>query len=168
MAVERPPDRSRGSRLQAAALALALLGLGLVAPAARAQSQAELQGYQERLQKLFEKLDRNGDGRLEPTEVEGQAYLQKHFNRLDQQQRGYLIPNDLRAPSNAPNGERVRRFFSRADLNGDGQLSRQEAAAYAWLERRFNEADRNGDGEISREELRQLRRSAQAGTTDLR
>jgi hypothetical protein len=90
--------------------------------------------------------------------VEGQPYLQRHFERLDQQKRGYLTPADLRPPAGATAGqERARQFFKRADRNGDGQLDKQEAEPYPWLQRRFSEADRNGDGKLSGEELRQLR-----------
>jgi len=126
---------------------------------AHAQTQPEVRSYQQRLQHLFQRLDQNGDQRLERGEVEGQPYLQRHFERLDQQKRGYLTPADLRPPAGAAAGqERARQFFSRADRNGDGQLDRQEAEPYPWLQRRFNEADRNGDDKVSGEELRQLRR----------
>ena len=154
MAGPRPNSRCPG-----AALAL-LAGLLLGSAPAQAQSPAELQGYQQRLQQLFRRLDQNGDQRLDRREVEGHPYLERHFTRLDQQQRGYLSPTDLRGPEGggtANGGERARRFFSQADRNRDGQLSRQEAEPYPWLQRRFQEVDRNGDGVVSREELRQVR-----------
>ena len=145
----------------AAIAAMVLLGAAvqLTMPAAQAQSRAELQGYQQRLEQLFERLDQNGDQRLQRSEVEGQPYLQKHFSRLDQQQRGYLRPEDLRTPppGNASGSDRAQRFLQRADHNGDGVLDRQEAAGYPWLQRRFREVDRNGDGAISAEELRRWR-----------
>jgi len=127
----------------------------LLAVPVQAQSPAELQGYQQRLQQLFQRLDQNGDQRLERQEVNGQPYLQRHFERLDQQQRGYLTPADLRP---AADSERARRLFSQADRTGDGRINREEAEGYPWLQRRFGEADRNNDGTVSRDELRQLRR----------
>lgn len=131
----------------------------LLAVPAQAQSPAELQGYQQRLQQLFQRLDQNGDQRLERHEVNGQPYLQRHFERLDQQQRGYLTPADLRP---AADSARARQFFSRADRNGDGVITREEAEDSPWLQRRFGEADRNNDGSVSRDELRQLRRNSPA------
>ncbi|MFM2079900.1 MAG: hypothetical protein RLZZ219_582 [Cyanobacteriota bacterium] len=140
---------------------LALIGVPLwAAPDARAQSAAELQGYQQRLQRLFQRLDQNGDQRLERREVEGHPYLQRHFERLDPQQRGHLRPEDLRPAASPPGsggGERARRFLERADSDGDGRLERREAEAYPWLQRRFQEADRNGDGALNRDELSRLR-----------
>jgi len=154
----------RGSRWRALLLvSLAQATAAAAIPsAAVAQTEAEVRTYQHRLQQLFQRLDQDGDQRLERDEVKGQPYLERHFERLDGQKRGYLSPADLR-PTGSDTGssggrERARRFFIRADRNSDGQLDRLEAEAYPWLLRRFDEADRNGDGKLSREELRQLRR----------
>jgi hypothetical protein len=129
------------------ALVQALLqaGLGLWTPAL-AQSPAELEAYQRRL------------------EVEGHPYLERHFQRLDRQGRGHLVPSDLTPTNPAARGERARKFFSRADRNGDGRLDRNEAEPYPWLQRRFNDADANGDGVVTRDELRQLRRRQAGGS----
>lgn len=143
-------------------VAVVLSSLLLITTSAPAQTPAEVQGYQQRLQQLFQRLDENDDQRLDRHEVEGQPYLERHFERLDQQKRGYLSPSDLRPPAagTASRGERARRFFSEADRNDDGVISRSEAEPYPWLQRRFNEADRNGDGGLNRDELRQLRGSS--------
>ena len=145
----------------AATVAVVLVGSsGLMgSPAARGQTPAELRGYQQRVEQLFERLDQNGDQRLQRHEVDGHPYLQKHFSRLDAHQRGYLRPEDLRptAPASATGSDRTQRFLQRADHNGDGVLDRQEAAAFPWLQRRFRDADRNGDGLIGGDELRRLR-----------
>jgi Ca2+-binding EF-hand superfamily protein len=42
--------------------------------------------------------------------------------------------------------------FNQLDKNGDGQLSRAEAARNSYLVKRFKEADRDGDGKLSRTE----------------
>jgi Ca2+-binding EF-hand superfamily protein len=137
------------------ALALALaLNLGSAA-AGRAQTTAEQQSYQQRLQQLFQRLDRNGDQRLQRQEVQGQAYLERHFERLDSQRRGYLTPDDLK-PVQAQRGERAARFFSQADRNSDGRIDRREAEGYSWLQQHFNSADRNRDGSVDRQELQGL------------
>jgi Ca2+-binding EF-hand superfamily protein len=147
-------------RTSIATAAVLTSGLLLTVPVL-AQSQAEMHGYQQRLQQLFQRLDQNDDQRLERREVNGQPYLERHFERLDRQQRGYLTPADLRAPATdtVGGGERARRFLREADRNGDGEISRQEAERYPWLHRRFNDTDRNSNGALSRDELRQVRGS---------
>jgi hypothetical protein len=150
------------SRL-AAALALALPPLAGAQPVL-AQTRGELERYQQRLEQLFERLDRNGDRRLTPAEVQGHPYLQRHFQRLDRQGRGYLVPADLSPANPSVHGERAQQFFTSADRNGNGRIDRQEADAYPWLERRFNAIDSNGDGGISREELMNLRKRQAGGS----
>jgi Ca2+-binding EF-hand superfamily protein len=122
----------------ATVIGLLLLGAGLASGigggigAGRAQTQLEVRTYQQRLQRLFE--------------------------RLDQQKRGYLAPADLRPPAGAAGAnERAQRFLTRADRNGDNHLDRQEAEPFPWLQRLFDAIDRNDDGRISGDELRQLR-----------
>ena len=129
--------------------------LGLSGAGALGQTAAEQQAYQQRLQQLFIRLDRNGDRRLQRQEVQGQPYLERHFERLDRQRRGFLVPADL-APGAGGQGERTERFFRQADRNGDGRIDRREAEAYGWLLRHFGNADRNGDGSVDRQELQGL------------
>ncbi len=49
-----------------------------------------------------------------------------------------------------------------ADTNGDGMISREEAAALPKLAKRFDQLDANGDGQISADELRAHREQARA------
>ncbi len=144
--------------LRGAGLALLLAGANPTPLAARAQSAEELRQYQGRLQKLYRRLDRNGDGRLDRGEVEGHPYQERHFERLGGGNRGYLDPDQLLPRSTEAMGQRLREFFSRADRNGNGRIDRAEAAAYAWMQRRFTEVDANGDGGVSWEELGRQRR----------
>ncbi len=48
--------------------------------------------------------------------------------------------------------------FEKLDANGDGRLSREEAAAYPEMAQRFDQIDTNKDGFLSREELVSKRR----------
>ena len=159
----------------ATVMALLLLGAAQTAgidggtAAVQAQTQLEVRTYQQRLQRLFQRLDRDGDQRLERSEVEGHPYLERHFERLDQQKRGYLSPADLRPPAGAAGANaRAQRFLTRADRNGDNQLDRQEAEPFPWLQRLFDELDRNDDGRISGDELRQLRGNGGSSRPDAR
>ncbi|MCP9818788.1 EF-hand domain-containing protein [Synechococcus sp. Cruz-9H2] len=124
-----------------------------------AQDARSLQLYHQRMQAWFERLDRNGDGRLSPQEIRGQPYLETNFERLDQRGRGYLLPTDLAPRQPALLGVRLHAVFTQADRNGDGQLSRQEARSFPWLNRRFSKIDLDSNGFISLQELWESRRS---------
>lgn len=58
-------------------------------------------------------------------------------------------------PSVAPSDAETSAAFNRADSNGDGQLSRAEAATLPSVAANFDQIDRNGDGRISAEEFAQ-------------
>ncbi|MBM5791143.1 MAG: hypothetical protein FJ053_05160 [Cyanobacteria bacterium M_surface_10_m1_298] len=132
----------------------ALAVLWLWGVAAQAQTPQELKAYEQRLQQLFQQLDRNSNQRLERQEVQGHPYLERHFERLDQQQRGFLAPADLK-PGRPSAEERSERFLRKADQNRDGRVDRQEAQRFPWLQRQFNAVDRNGDGSVERSELQE-------------
>lgn len=95
----------------------------------------------------------------DPRESQGQPFLETNFQRLDRRGRGYLLPTDLAPRQKVFLGVRVRTVFARADRNGDGQLSRQEARSFPWLNRRFLEIDLNRDGAVSLQELWESRRA---------
>jgi chromosome segregation ATPase len=78
------------------ALVTALLLLVTSVPGQPARAGDELQRYQDKLQQLFRRLDRDGDGRLDQEEAAVNAYLRRHFERLDRGGKGYLVPSDLR------------------------------------------------------------------------
>ena len=93
------------STVRAAALIAGLAGILAMAfaPAAQAAGAGmppelarEQEHHQRRMDDLFRRLDRNGDGRLDRQEAGGNRYLQRHFDRLDRDGRGYLVPADLR------------------------------------------------------------------------
>jgi Ca2+-binding EF-hand superfamily protein len=68
-------------------------------------------------------------------------------------------------PAAAPARPDVQRdWFSRWDLNGDGQITREEAqqAAAQLAAKRFDKLDLNKDGVITREEIRQAQASRRA------
>lgn len=47
----------------------------------------------------------------------------------------------------------VKAAFKRADTNGDGKLSREEAAALPAVAEKFTQLDKDGDGQLSAEEF---------------
>jgi Ca2+-binding EF-hand superfamily protein len=46
------------------------------------------------------------------------------------------------------------KHFAKMDKNGDGQISREEAAAFPHLSKRFDKIDTNRDGNLSKDELK--------------
>jgi len=54
----------------------------------------------------------------------------------------------------APEGHDPMGRLKRADTNGDGMISREEAAALPMISKHFDEIDANHDGQITVEELR--------------
>jgi hypothetical protein len=56
-------------------------------------------------------------------------------------------------PPNRWTSEQLAQAFKRTDTNGDGQISRQEAALLPGLARRFDQLDTNKDGSISSAEF---------------
>ena len=61
--------------------------------------------------------------------------------------------NNGAIPSNRWTPELLREAFKQADVNQDGQLSRDEAAVSKGLLRRFDQIDTNKDGSISSAEF---------------
>jgi hypothetical protein len=89
-------------------------------------------------EKLLEKFDANGDGKLDETEREA-----------------------AKAAMQAKRAERKAEILERFDADGDGQLNEQEKAAAkeafkAKMKERF---DANGDGELDATERRALKRA---------
>lgn len=113
--------------------------------------------YGQRMEAMFLRLDLNGDGRLDASEVGEKTYLIRRLNRKNS--RGYLVLEDLRPPGTHPNGKRLQRRFKQADIDGNEKLNRDEAKSIRWLANNFNKLDLNNDGDITMEELWMLQRS---------
>ncbi len=113
--------------------------------------------YGQRMEAMFLRLDLNGDGRLDASEVGEKTYLIRRLNRKNS--RGYLVLEDLRPPGTHPNGKRLQQRFKQADIDGNGKLNRDEAQSIRWLANNFNKLDLNNDSDITMEELWMLQRS---------
>jgi Ca2+-binding EF-hand superfamily protein len=116
-------------------------------------------------------LDTNHDGRLSREELARAVEL---FDRLDRNHDGFLDARELtempavastegpvinpaaplaRKKKGANNfgGPNAEQIFKRADKDGDGKLSMEEAPKF--LKKHFAKIDKNGDGFLDREEL---------------
>lgn len=150
------------NRILLAALVLAI-GTGtaaIVAAPALAQDGASrsdrMERRAEKTKKRFERLDRNGDGVVDRSEIE--RPLQRSFKRADKNGDGVLDEGEIEALKNRPSrrggpkrGERLAKRLQRADRDRDGRVTEQEFMRLrpGW----FRRADRDRDGAVTSSEL---------------
>jgi len=113
--------------------------------------------YSTRMESLFIRLDVNGDGRLDASEVQGRRALSRVLKR--QNNRSYLLLEDLRLQDSIPNGPRLKRHFKKADLDQNRRLDRKEAKRIPWISRNFKALDGDRDGTVTLQELWNHQRS---------
>ena len=106
----------------------------------RAQRAADPTARKQRGDRTFERLDTNRDGAISRAEF---AARQPMRGRDGMARMGHRGPGDI-----GP------RMFAMADSNRDNRVSLQEATAAAL--QHFDQADLNRDGQITREERRQM------------
>ncbi|MEM1162821.1 MAG: EF-hand domain-containing protein [Pseudomonadota bacterium] len=131
-----------------------ILGLGTVAVTgtmALAQS--------ERGQKMFERVDANGDGLISISEA--RAMREERFGKMDANGDGRVTLAELQETGKARRAERMAKRFEKMDANGNGAIERTEFEDMA--EARFERIDQNGDGALSQDEIRQSRRNGRQG-----
>ncbi|KAA0685360.1 EF-hand domain-containing protein [Neorhizobium sp. P12A] len=137
---------------------IAILGSLLLA------SCSAMASDRERARDMFRELDTNGDRKLEFSEIE--AARARLFDRLDVNRNGVLDPQEIQAAvESAKSAKGAGAGMQLADLqqrkammdrNGDGKISRDEFASF--IPDRLIKADADGDQALSLEELRSLRR----------
>ena len=88
----------------------------------------------------------------------GEPFLLRHFDAMDADRNGQLSRAEISAWAEQRRAEmqaRVEEQFRKADGNGDGLLSREEARVAApRLYEHFEFFDANGDGQLALAELR--------------
>ena len=133
----------------------------------------------ERLAEQFRRADKDGNGVLSRDEAADYAPLRANrFDAVDINGDGRISPEEIRAFRKTERiarrarrnlrGGRGRskfdRYFARADTDGDGALTRAEAAiGLPRVGRKFSRIDRDGDGRVTWEETQAwfaLRRAA--------
>jgi Ca2+-binding EF-hand superfamily protein len=118
----------------------------------------------DRARDMFRQLDTNGDRKIEFSEIK--AARAKLFDRLDVNRNGVLDPQEIQAAvDRAKSGGGAGTGTQLADLeqqkammdrNSDGKISRDEFADF--IPDRLVKADADGDQALSLRELRSLRR----------
>lgn len=113
---------------------------------------------------MFRALDTNGDRKLAFNEIKaGRAKL---FDRLDANRNGVLDPQEIQAAVGRTKSARgagagaqlaeLQQRKAMVDRNGDGKISRDEFASF--IPDRLVKADTDGDQALSLRELRSLHR----------
>ncbi len=108
--------------------------------------------------KIMENGDTDGDGQISKDEAKGP--LARNFDKADSNGDGFIDADELKAglakraeergPRKSP-GERIAMLIERADTDGDGKLSLEEAKPRN-DGKLFERMDADGDGAVTKEE----------------
>jgi Ca2+-binding EF-hand superfamily protein len=145
-------------------LAATLGTLGFAAPGAVFADEPPREGPQA----MWQKLDKDSDGRVSRAEADGAPHgkLASRFDAIDGNKDGFLTQDEFRAAhgkKREQRGAQMQERLKEADINGDGQISLDEAQAkLPRLAPRFNDLDADKNGMLSAEELAKARRGGSA------
>jgi hypothetical protein len=99
------------------------------------------------VQEHFQQADANHSGGLDRIEALGAGYSAEKFEAIDTNHDHVITLYEISAYL----AERTR-DWARADTNGDGVVTREEAAKVPSLAKIFTKADKDGDGVVRRQE----------------
>lgn len=102
------------------------------------------------------KLDANGDGAIDRNEAAKHERLAARFDELDKNKDGKLGADER--PQWRGRHGRGGGHMTKADKDGDGKISKAEAAAEPKLAERFDQMDANKDGFVDRSDREQMGR----------
>jgi Ca2+-binding EF-hand superfamily protein len=113
------------------------------------------------VERAFEEMDRNKDGKISKDEARGP--IAENFDRIDTNKDGFIDREELRQaalrrmmgpgapPGTTPGTSRALPTFDSLDKDADGRLTREEVQGTP-LANRFDEIDTNKDGKIDPKE----------------
>ena len=101
----------------------------------------------------FNRVDTNHDGQLSLTEAKRNAPgIALRFSTMDANHDGQVSKKELLRYVHKE-GRRAADRFKRADRNGNGALSKEEARAFPGIYARFDQIDTNHNGEVTLREI---------------
>lgn len=103
------------------------------------------------------KLDANGDGAIDRSEAARSERFAARFDQLDKNKDGKLTA-DERPQWSGRHGDHRGGRTMQADKDGDGRISKAEAAADPKFAERFDKMDVNKDGFVDRTDREQMGR----------
>ena len=138
-------------KIVATLIAIALVSAASLVLAAGPEGKHE--GGMERLRAA----DTNGDGMISKQEAAALPRIARDFEAIDTNHDGQLTKEELQAFHKAHRHDRKK-----LDTDGDGRISRAEAAAAPRLAEHFDAIDTNGDGYLSQDEMKAAHAKRQA------
>lgn len=134
------------SRFLVVAIAVAIAGTALAAPPTPSADAPQ--------RRHISILDANKDGVIDRAEAAAHPRLAEKFDTLDRNRNGRLEAAE-RPSRHGKRGHRGGMGHAvRLDTDGDGRISRVEAAAQPKFAAHFDQVDGNRDGHVVRSELR--------------
>ena len=126
--------------------------IGLATPGIALAAKGEGEGGGDRIQKRFEHMDLDSNGRVTLEELK--TVREKRIARADADGDGAVTLEELQEASKRQSKHGAR-LFERMDLNDDGKVTAAESSEVTtqW----FAKVDGNGDGGITIGELQQWR-----------
>jgi Ca2+-binding EF-hand superfamily protein len=103
--------------------------------------------------------DADGDGKLSRQEVANAPRLAQEFDAIDANKDGFLTIEELQAARQAYGPGGRGGGWAKWDADGDGKISRQEAANAPRLSQYFDTIDANKDGFLTADELQAARQA---------
>ena len=131
-----------------------LAALGLGSAVLLVNSDALAQGRQGGFMERLKAADKNADGMLDRQEAASLPFISKNFDAIDANHDGFITFEELRAWHQANRGQHAALGFKALDKDGDGRISRDEAAAAPRLAQNFDKIDTNHDGYLTPDELK--------------
>lgn len=135
----------------------ALSAVAMFAGAATAAFAAPQDAGADGAQRQRMKIDANGDGAISREEAAKFPRLAERFDQLDKNRDGKLDASERpqrRGGREHGGGRGGAGGAARLDTDGDGRISRAEAARSPRLSQNFDQVDANKDGYVVRAELR--------------